>query len=325
MITIRDVAKHAGVSCGTASRAIHDVGYVSSETKRKVLFAVEQLGYIANQTAQQLKKGKSNVIGLIVSDINNYFYNIVISQLAEKLKEDGKTIMLTYSNESAKEERECFYTLFAAKVSAIIFTPVCDSNYDLICKAAENGIFVTQLYRRIYNANAIIFDDEYSAYQSMCHFFDIGCRRPLLIDVNYYNLNSETVVPNRTEGFLRAVEEYRITDYRYIKHNLLESRDPEFERLFLEFKPDCVLSGNSQFTLELLDLLEKYNLTYPKNIKIISFDDIGWIAHLKLSAIHQPVENLVENLIPVIYQKNSAKLIKIKSPLIKRKSTTVVD
>lgn len=324
MVTIKDVAKYAGVSSATASRAIRNIGYMRPETREKVLQAVEALGYIADQAAQQLKNGMSNVVGIIVSDVNNYFYNLAISMLTKRLRSDGKTVMLAYSNEDSEEERECFRTLLAAKVCAIIFTPVADQNYDLVRRTMENGIRVTQLYRRVYgNVNAIVFDDEDSAYIAAKHLFEIGCKRPLLIDVSYYNLKSDHVIPNRTNGFLRAVREFGISEYRYFEHTLLETYDPAFEQLFAEFQPDAVLSGNNTFTLELLNLMQKYGLHYPQDVKIVTFDDINWVSHLGLSAIRQPVDQLVEKLYPLIFRTDAPTLIRIKSDLILRKSTTI--
>ena len=325
MVTIKDVAKYAGVSSATASRALRDIGYVRPETKQRVLDAVNALGYIADQAAQQLKSGVSNIVGIIVPDIKNYFYNIVVSLLTQRLKSDGKTVMLTYSNENSELERECFYTLFAAKVCAIIFTPVTDRNYDLVRKTTDNGIHITQLYRRVYtDINAVVFDDEDSAYIGAKHLFEAGCRRPLLIGVSYYNLRSDRVFPNRTTGFLRAVRENQITEYRYFEHTLLETSDPAFEQLFLDFQPDGVISGNNTFTLELLELMRKYGLRCPEDVKIITFDDIDWISHLQLTAIHQPIGAFVDALYPIIFYQEPPRLECIKSVLVRRKSTSAV-
>lgn len=322
MITIKDVAKHAGVSFSTASRAIRNIGYVNTDTKKRVMQAVEELGYIANHTAQQLKNGTSSLVGIIVSDVNNYFYNIVVSLLARKLKALGKTIILTYSNENTTEEREAFHALLSFTVDAIIFTPVADTNYDMVKKCLDNGIPVFQLYRHVYaDVDSVIFDDEDSAYIATKHLLDIGCRRPLLISVSYYNLNDENIIPNRSKGFMRAIQEYNITDYRCLGHTLLEKQDSRLENLILEFRPDCVISGNNTFALELLSIMDKHGLHFPQDIKIVTFDDMDWVSHLRLSAIHQPIDELIEQLLVKLSGKPSSKLIKIGSPLIVRQSS----
>lgn len=322
MVTIKDVAKRAGVSFSTASRAIRNIGYVNADTKKRIMEAVEELGYIANHTAQQLKNGTSSLVGIIVSDVNNYFYNIVISLLARKLKALGKTIMLAYSNENIAEEREAFHTLLSSKVSAIIFTPVADTNYDMVKKCLDNGIPVFQLYRHVYaDVDSVIFDDEDSAYTAAKHLLEAGCRRPLLIAVSYYHLNDENMIPNRAKGFMRAIREYNITDYRCFRHTLLEKRDPLLEDLILEFHPDCVVSANNTFTLELLSIMDKHGLRYPQDIKIVTFDDMDWVSHLRLSAVHQSIDTLIDQLLVKLSGEPSPKLIRISSPLILRQSS----
>lgn len=322
MVTIKDVAKRAGVSYSTASRAIRNIGYVNVETNRRVMEAVDELGYIADQTAQQLKNGTGNLVGIIVSDVNNYFYNMAISSLAAHLKRSGKSVLLAYSNENSEEERDAFKTMLSSKVCSVIFTPVTASNHDLVQRCLDYGISVTQLYRRVYHdVNAVVFDDEESAYIATKHLLDIGCRRPLLIGVSYYNLDSDNVLPNRNTGFLKAIKEYAITEYRCFRHTLLEQTSPLLEELILDFRPDCVISGNNTFTLDLLALMEKHGLSYPEDIKVITFDDFDWCSLLHLSAIHQPIEELVENLIPLLSDTGGARFFRIKSPLILRKST----
>ena len=78
MVTLRDVAREAGVSIATVSRVLRGVGYRDEETARRVEAAAQKLNYIADATAQHLRKGRSNVVGVIVSDIHNQFYNVTL-------------------------------------------------------------------------------------------------------------------------------------------------------------------------------------------------------------------------------------------------------
>ena len=81
MVTIKDVAKHAGVSTATASRALRNIGYIDKTTYEKVLKASRELGYVPNATAQQLKNNTVKTVGFIVSDINNEYYMSILSDI----------------------------------------------------------------------------------------------------------------------------------------------------------------------------------------------------------------------------------------------------
>lgn len=324
MVTIKDVAKRANVSVATASRALRNIGYINRDTLKKVSDAANELNYIADRGAQQLRNGKGNLVGVIVSDIKNYFYNITLSKLVARLKRTGQIVLLAYSNENEAEERDSFITLLSAKVSTIIFTPVSDKNHDLVEKAKSNDIRLVQLYRRVYDdVAAVLFDDELGAYLGAKHLIESGCRRPMLIGVRYYTLPSDKVCPNRTLGFTRALSECGAQESRVIEHPLLDDMGPELKKELTAFRPDGIIAGNNTFTLELLKVLKENGVVYPRDVKIVAFDDIEWAPYLELTAIRQPIDTLVEQLFETITQQPPATpaFIKVPPALIVRRST----
>lgn len=324
MVTIKDVAKRANVSVATASRALRNIGYINHTTHKRVFDAANELNYIADRGAQQLRNGKGNLIGVIVSDVKNYFYNITLSKLTSRLKRAGQIVLLAYSNEDEKEERDSFITLLSAKVSTIIFTPVSDKNHDLIEKAQSNDINVVQLYRKVYDdVAAVLFDDELGAYLGAKHLIERGCRRPMLIGVKYYNLPSEKVCPNRTLGFTQALSESGIEHSCVMEHPLLDDMGSELTLRLNEFRPDGIIAGNNTFTLELLNVLKEKNVKYPNDLKIVAFDDIEWSPYLELTAIRQPIDTLVERLFETITRPcaEPPSFIKVAPQLIVRRSS----
>jgi LacI family transcriptional regulator len=78
MVSIKDVAQHAGVSTMTVSRVVNETGYVSAKTKEKVLEVIGKTGYRVNQTAVGLRTGKTTSIGVIISDISNPFFPFIL-------------------------------------------------------------------------------------------------------------------------------------------------------------------------------------------------------------------------------------------------------
>ena len=117
MASIKDVAARANVSVGTASRALRNVGYVSSEVRRNVMKAAEELNYVANYSAQQIRMANSvKTIGIIISESANDYFFKVIAQLKEKLPPHAYRILVLYSSGEAQEEEENFRYLISNRV-----------------------------------------------------------------------------------------------------------------------------------------------------------------------------------------------------------------
>ena len=323
MVTIKDVAKAANVSVATASRALRNIGYLSPETKKVVLDCAKNLGYIADMNAQHLRNGKTNAIGIIVSDIGNYFYNIVISRIESELKKLGHAILLCYSFENADMEKESFTTLISAKVSSIIFTPTTDQNADIIRIAKQNGINVIQIYRKVYpDLSTLIFDDEYGAYLATNHLIENGAKCPLLLSVQYDNFKELTVQPRRSVGFRRSCDEHGISEYNITRLPLVKYDEQQIENAVISFHPDAILVATNTFAMSLLKVFKKLNIQTPKDIRIVTFDDIEWVSYLEITALHQPTEDLASLLLKILFSPaETDSFIKFKPQLIVRKSS----
>lgn len=323
MATLKDVAKAANVSISTASRTLRNIGYISPETKTKILDCAKELGYIADMNAQHLKNGKSKTIGIIVSDIGNYFYNVVISRIESEMKKLGYAILLCYSFENGEMEKESFFTLISAKVSTIIFTPVTDTNGEIIEIAKQNNINIIQLYRKVYpELDALIFDDEYGAYLATEHMLDNNAKRPLLISVKYDNFSKMMAEPHRSKGYIRALEEHGIKDYEILRLPLLNYSDAEIEEKIKQFKPDSVLISTNTFAVSVLKILKNIGLNAPKDIKIVTFDDFEWFSYLDITALRQPTDELAEILLGKLLKSDEGSFfIKLPPQLIIRNSS----
>ena len=104
-VGIKDVAEMAGVSTATVSHVINKTRFVSAEVTNKVEKAMEDLSYIPNLMAKNLKVNKSNVIGLIVPDISNFFFTEIASAIENTLQKKGYNLVLCNTNENLKLEK----------------------------------------------------------------------------------------------------------------------------------------------------------------------------------------------------------------------------
>jgi len=118
--TIHDVAKYANVSVTTVSLALSGKGRISDVTIQKINEAIQELGYIRNKSAANLRSGHSAIIGVIVKDIRDPFYAGIITGINEILTLQGYVMFLTQSSNDKQALLQCAYSLIEQDVSGII-------------------------------------------------------------------------------------------------------------------------------------------------------------------------------------------------------------
>lgn len=127
-ITITDVAKHANVSVTTVSLVLSNKGRISSQTTERVQRAIEQLGYVRNQTAANLRTQSTRTIGLMVNDINDFSTYRMVAGISDILEKNGYMLYLTQSGYHVTLFEQKLRTLYQQGVEGVIFTPINDEH-----------------------------------------------------------------------------------------------------------------------------------------------------------------------------------------------------
>mgnify|MGYP000615252278 CR=1 FL=1 len=128
MATIKDVAKKAGVSVCTVSRAIAGMGYIKQETSERIMAVVEELGYAPNKTAVSLKTGQTNLLALVVPSIRNVYYPKLARYVQNYANEKGYMMLLCSTDYKVEKEKEFLERLYSQNVSGVIVTTCSDEN-----------------------------------------------------------------------------------------------------------------------------------------------------------------------------------------------------
>lgn len=322
MVNIKDVAKACNVSIATASRALRNIGYVNKEKREMIIKKANEMGYIVDNNAQTLKKGKSMTIGVIVSDIENFFYNMVLQNLITEFAKYNYRVIISYSFEDETIERDCIKFLLSSKVDALIFTPISNTNKDLIDLMRKRNMPLLQLFRQAYSeVDAICVDDGYGAYIATKHFLDKNLKKIMLLSVRL------PFTPSRSKGYKEAMLEKNIP----IDENLIQrfplgkTIEPKIIELIEKFHPDAIIAGTNTFGLDTIEAMRKLNIQIP----LIVFDNLDWLKLLEISTIAQPIKEIHEQTVDNIISKLSHKHyvspdnginIRIRPELIIRKS-----
>lgn len=312
MVTIKDVAKEAGVSIGTASRTLHNKGYVSKTNKEKVLSAAAKLGYVVNINAMQLKQKNQKIVGIIVSDLTNQYFSSFVQNLRTRLKELSYDLIVSISNGSSLEEEKQIKYLIGSKVSTILFIPSSTSNYMVLNIAKKYNVRMIQLFIRAYNDfSSIVNDDANGVYQAATLLAKENFQRICLLDIDI----EKDIFPRREDGLEKAKQENPQTTFKTLKMIPISGFSHEDITQIEEFNPDALIAGTGLFGLNVLEYLKKTS----RKIKLISFDDNEWLEYLGITTIRQSRNRLLNETIQLITSEtDEVKHVVIEETLIVR-------
>ncbi|MCT4648117.1 MAG: LacI family transcriptional regulator [Carboxylicivirga sp.] len=179
-VTINDIAQKLGVTPSTVSRALADNKRVSQKTRDLVKKIAKEMGYQPNLMAASLRRGKSDLVGMIVPRINRHFFSNVISGVEEVLNPEGYRLLIMQSNESLQAEVEAVNSLMLNRVAGIITSlSVQTNNVDHFQSVAEANVPLIQFDRVSKELEgAKIINDNYSgAYQATKSLLKAGYKR----------------------------------------------------------------------------------------------------------------------------------------------------
>ncbi len=291
--TLADVARRAGVSVSTASRALNDVPGPSVETRQAVAVAASALQYRPSVLARSLRTRRTHTIGFVVPDISSPFYAAVLRSAHEQLHESGYRLMLMNSNRETGEEIEALMTLLDHPVDGLLL--------------ATTGLGASQFERTVGTAPCVFFDgildgvgtasvgvmNESGMGLLVDHLAEHGHRRIALLA----GQQTETTGIERVRGFRAAMKRnglpvsrshVRLCDWTQ-ESGRLETRAV----LDLEPRPTAIVAASDDLAFGCFAACRELGLELPDDLAIASFDDpyFGQLLEPALTALtSKPVE-----------------------------------
>lgn len=295
-ITIREVAKAAGVSQATAARALSGYGSVSKSSLDSVLSAADKLGYRTNRIAQALRLGQTKTVGFIPGDLENPFFATVARHLGDALEQEGYTLLVSSSDERPDRERRIIETLRTHLVSAFVIAPSSggDAKHlrDLV-KAEVPLVLIDRLASGL-EADSVTVDNWASARQAVEHLHALGHRHIAMLSDN---LEIDSSI-NRVKGYRDAVNEFGLTpasaDVVFAEDSSNGAFEAALRMLRQEPRPTAMFAGDNVMTLGILRASTELGLTIPDELAVVAFDDFDLAAAIRptISAIAQPVAEM---------------------------------
>lgn len=286
--TLADVAREAGISVSTASRALSGRGYVGPATRARLLAAADRLGYVPNASARTLKQRKSRVIGVVVSDLRNQFYARLATGIEQTLRAADYQMVLLSDNSDAEEEVAGARTFVAMRAPGVILTPV---GQDATALLARHGTAIVELDRRLAHVpcDAVVIDNEHAARDAMEHLLRLGHRRVglLVIDTEW------TTDAGRLAGYLAAHEQAGIAvDERLIVRVAPDFRDADrrIAALLDLAAPTAIFAANNVLAEQAWRVLRERGVRLPADLSLVGFDDVPWMTLVEpaITVVAQP-------------------------------------
>lgn len=330
MAQVRDVAQRAGVSPATVSNALNHPQRVSSRTLAKVHAAIEELGYVRNDAARQLRAGKNPAVGMIVLDAANPYFNDVAYGAEQHLTELGRPLLL--GNSAQLAEREVTYlTLFEQqRVAGILIAPV-GNVLPRLRRLKRNGIPVVIIDRKAgaEALSSVSVDDEQGGWMAADHLIRQGASHIGVIG----GPGSLRQVRHRLRGAQQRARQARQVEIEFVDAGAMDTAAGRraTENLInrpAAQRPDALFATNDLVALGSLQVLARASITVPDEVLLIGYDDIEFAASatIPITSIRQPSAKMgrraAELLQRAIEDPDSAVQHKVFEPeLVVRQST----
>lgn len=279
---MRDVAKRAGVSTMTVSRALNDGSKVSDELRQRVLRAVQEIGYLPNHLASSLSSNRSTTIGLIVPSIDNSIYTQTIKALSEVVRRSGFQLMIAECGYDPEEEEELITAFLQHRVSGLILhnTEHTEAARLLIRNSGvpvvENGNLPREPLDMV-----VSYSNRDAAYAMTHHLGRLGYRK--IAFASLYAVHNDRS-RDRLEGYLDALKELgQEPDPRLIvetSRGLAAGAEAVARIVQAVPEADALFCAGEVLAVGALFECQKRGWKVPDRIALASFDDVELLRHV---------------------------------------------
>ncbi|WP_350348085.1 LacI family DNA-binding transcriptional regulator [Agromyces sp. G08B096] len=292
-VSVRDVAAAASVSVGTVSNVLNRPDKVAPATVERVLAAIEQLGFVRNDAARQLRAGRSRSIGLVVLDVRNPFFTDIARGAEDRAAEDGLTILLGNSDENADREASYLDLFEEQRVHGLLISPLAD-DLPRLQRLRTRGTPVVLVDREAADRSfsSVAVDDVVGGELAVRHLLETGRRRIAFVG----GPAGIRQVADRLAGARRAVEAQPGATLEVVPTESLtvlqgRTAGEAIRDRAPGDRPDAVFAANDLLAMGVLQALVMLGtVRVPDDIALIGYDDIDFAAAavVPLSSIRQP-------------------------------------
>ena len=293
-ITIKDVAKEAGISYQTVSRVINNKGEVSSEVRTRVQVAIKKLGYRPSAIARSMVKGYTNTLGCIAPNLVDYTFACLVEGAKVEARQRGYLLLAASAEQESEVMTLCDELLHSGRVDGLLaINPYSDGRHSCFEQLITQGAAVVYfgVGPRDDGVPSVRLDDENGAYQATHHLISLGHQHITMIA----GPANEDCVQCRNKGFARALQEVGLTpppdgvlagDWSATSGYQAMQRWLESETSF-----SALFAQNDRMAVGAIKAAREHGVRVPQDLAVVGFDDMPLASYFDppLTTIHQDV------------------------------------
>lgn len=330
MVTILDVARKAGVSKATVSRALNGKVVVSEDVKARIFQAIEETGYRPNLLARKLATSESNSVGLVITNglYNGPFFSAMIYQAATCSEDHQRQLVLADGKHSREDERNAINFLLQLRCEAIMIYPKylsVDELDDIIDQNTVPVVVINRELKRNRN-NAVYVDHHRCSMQMMNYLLEQGHRTIAFVG----GAEGSPTGDSRLAGYRDALNQAGIVPDESLIVRGSWSTESGYEAggALLKQRRDmtCILAANDDMAIGVTKAMTDQGFRVPQDISVAGFDDstIGRYFTPTLTTVHIPMDEMISDAVRILLsptaESETAPLPRHEGTLIIRES-----
>ncbi|MFP7493883.1 LacI family DNA-binding transcriptional regulator [Terribacillus saccharophilus] len=320
-ITLQEVAEHAGVSTTTASLVVRNNPRISQATRERVLNSIEELGYIYDRVAANMRSQSSNLIGVIVTNIANKFISEFLIGAQNKLEEFGYTVLLGTTFDNAEKQQNLISTMVEHRVDGLILNPSSRSLEKTVKHLNNLKIPLVLANRELHTINAdyVGIDYEQGAYQAVTHLVKKGHRRIAFLG----GIRESSTWIGRMEGYRRA---YKENDLLFDESIIIDSsptieggEEAALALLSSSNPPTAIFCFSDMIAFGVMKVLSKQGIEVGSDMDIVGFDNIpdAEIYHPPLTTVSSFPKSIGIQAAKLLHSKISGESTELQRIILK--------
>ena len=290
--TIDDVAREAGVSTATVSRALHHLPYVAESTRERVLEAAGRLRYVANPNASRLASGATSTVGVLAPVLTSWYTTEVVAGVEDVMAEAGYDLLISTADPEARERMLSGETRFRQRVDGVLLV-------DVMCREAGAqrlallDVPVVVLGEEVHAVDSVSVDNIAGGAMAADHLVTLGHRHIAMMGGRSYARDAHDVPNDRAAGFRGALRRaglaldpllevdggFDIEGGRLAMHALLDLPSP----------PTGVFAMSDEMAFGVLQAMRERGLRPGVDVSVVGFDDHPVSEAIGLTTVRQPV------------------------------------
>ncbi len=306
-INIKRLARELNLSVSTISKALRDSYEISTETKKRVFDLAQKLNYVPNPYASSLRQKKSRTIGVVIPEVVDGFFSLVINGIESVAQSKGYHVLIYLTHESFQKEKAIIQDFQSGRVDGVLISVASETtSIDHIEALHKNGIPVVFFDRVFDNAAMarITTDDLESCYKATRYLIEQGCKQIAFLSISQNLLMSN----QRLAGYKLALTDSGFTT----QQDLIVSceNEPAVNYAIIKtllqrpVRPDGIVASIEKLAITAYLVCRELQLCIPSDVKVISFSNLetASLLHPPLTTVTQPAFEIGEVAAKVLFK-----------------------